>query len=102
MYLQELPQSNRKIKFQLHQDNINIKSDLVQAGITSGSDFADIEKQISSKYAKPEEIMQQHSSISLMEAPVTQGYNIPSVIEESNIEDLGNLEKNSSQSTNFD
>jgi len=42
---------------QKNQDNININSDLRNAGINPRSDFETIETQISSQYSKPQEIM---------------------------------------------
>ena len=78
---------------QKQQDSINISSDLKQAGIPSRSDFNEIEEHISSQYTKPGEIITKVEEFAKITSPQL---NIESSINENeNIEDFGNVEKNS-------
>ena len=86
---------------QKQQDSINITSDLKDAGISPKSDFDTVGQQVSSHYTKPEEIIpkiDEYSKISSIplqvETPTYEPTTIETPISE-NIEDFGNVEKNS-------
>lgn len=70
-------------------DNIDIKSDLKNAGINPKDDFETIEKQVSSKYIQPSEVVQTVDEYSKIANPNEKPINF---IDES---DMENLEKNS-------
>lgn len=70
------------------QKNINISSDLHQAGISLSSDFEEIQEQIASKYSKPEEVLKSVDDYSKIVKPQVQ----TNLLTEEKIE---NAEKNS-------
>ena len=78
-----------------HQDNINISSDLRNAGINPKEDFSEIEKQIISQYQIPEPVVDKYeqyiATSDLINDTVQE--NAPVSLED--VEDYTNVEKNS-------
>ncbi len=76
------------------QDEINIKSDLKNAGINPNEDFNKIEQQVISKYKKPEEVIDTIDKFSgLTNLKINSASESAIGLEE--IEDYTNVEKNS-------
>ena len=79
------------------EDNININSDLREAGINPRSDFETIEQQVSNQYTRVEEILPAIDNYSKINNPAAQEFqpiNTATAVLENNVE-FENVEKNS-------